>query len=122
MERAERESKEAAVARAGADRARGDCPGLTNEVEAEEAKPIAVTPEAEANDASERVASLPPTTAKSRGVPAPARANKATESKWYCSICNDGPYAQWQISCQQCRHRRCTQCQVEKHNIPSLDT
>lgn len=121
-ERAERESKEAAVARAEADRAREESPGLTNEVEAEEAKPIAVTPEAEANDASERVASLPPTTAKSRGVPAPARANKPTESTWFCSICNDGPYAQWQTSCQQCGHRRCTQCQVVKHNIPSLDT
>jgi hypothetical protein len=35
------------------------------------------------------------------------------EQVWYCSECNDGPYGDWQSSCQSCQHSKCSDCSVE---------
>jgi hypothetical protein len=26
---------------------------------------------------------------------------------WFCGMCSDGPYGNWQVSCQSCGHARC---------------
>jgi hypothetical protein len=35
-------------------------------------------------------------------------------SQWYCSECKDGPYLDWQVSCQNCHHAKCGSCSSEK--------
>jgi len=29
---------------------------------------------------------------------------------WHCSECGDGPYGDWQVSCQHCQHKKCSGC------------
>jgi hypothetical protein len=36
------------------------------------------------------------------------------EKVWYCSECKDGPYGDWQNSCQSCHHSKCKSCSVEE--------
>ena len=33
---------------------------------------------------------------------------------WFCCECNDGPYSDWQGSCQNCKHAKCQNCRLEK--------
>jgi len=32
---------------------------------------------------------------------------------WYCGECGDGPYGDWQVSCQGCQHEKCSGCTEE---------
>jgi hypothetical protein len=96
-ERAEREARdaarEAAIAKPAAD------------------KPERETAAAETNIAEEH--SGVHNTVKPRVVAATTNVNNATGSivpSWQCHKCGDGPYGNWQISCQFCAHRRCALC------------
>lgn len=33
---------------------------------------------------------------------------------WYCGSCGDGPYGEWQASCQVCYHNKCSCCKEEE--------
>lgn len=35
------------------------------------------------------------------------RRKRTLHTVWHCSACGDGPYSDWQSSCQQCQHKRC---------------
>jgi hypothetical protein len=42
------------------------------------------------------------------------RPQEKYEIVWFCSICHDGPLADWRNQCTNCGHERCGYCAEEK--------